>query len=127
MECPKCKSHMSEVEFGTVTIDRCDNCKGLWFDCNEINKLKEYSGADLVDSGEASTGKKYDTIRNIDCPSCKTKMIKMVDNDQPHIHFESCTVCYGVFLDAGELTDMLDNSILEKVYDFWLKVKGQEY
>ena len=33
-------------------------------------------------------------------------MIRMVDVEQPEIHFESCKFCYGRFLDPGEFRQL---------------------
>jgi Zn-finger nucleic acid-binding protein len=40
-------------------------------------------------------------------------MIRMVDHQQPHIHFESCTLCHGVFFDAGEFRDYKEVTVAE--------------
>ena len=126
MNCPKCNNVMEPKTFGTVKVDQCTTCKGLWFDMGEIDELRKYAGSDLVDSGDPALGKKFADIRKIDCPKCHTHMIKMVDANQPHIHFESCTSCFGIFLDAGEYSDMIDDNILDRIHDFWIKIKGQE-
>jgi Zn-finger nucleic acid-binding protein len=40
-------------------------------------------------------------------------MVKMVDARQPHIRYESCSVCYGVFFDAGEFRDYNKETVLD--------------
>ena len=44
-------------------------------------------------------------------------MISMVDLNQPHIKYEACTVCYGVFFDAGEFKDYKEKTILDLFKD----------
>ena len=44
-------------------------------------------------------------------------MLRMVDLDQPHIWYEECTVCHGIWLDAGELRDLSRKDLLDKVRD----------
>ena len=46
---------------------------------------------------------------------------RMADRRQPHIWYESCKVCYGVFFDAGEFTDFKEETLLD-----WFKgvIKG---
>lgn len=34
--CPKCKVDMEDRLFGGVTLDRCGQCQGLWFDGGEL-------------------------------------------------------------------------------------------
>ncbi len=105
MNCPKCNAAMENVAFEGVNVDRCTSCKGIFFDANENKALKEKKGAESIDTGDAATGKKMDKITNIKCPRCHASMIRMTDVDQHHIDYEACTVCYGVFLDAGEFKD----------------------
>jgi Zn-finger nucleic acid-binding protein len=113
MNCPKCAAAMEPVTFEGVTVDRCTGCKGIWFDANEQRALKEKKGAEAIDIGDAATGRKMDKITDIQCPRCHTRMIRMVDVDQHHIDYEACTVCYGMFLDAGEFKDLKDFTVSE--------------
>lgn len=113
MECPKCSSEMEKVAYQTIEVDRCTNCKGIWFDMLEHEKLKAMKGSESIDEGDPEVGKKYNEMGNIDCPVCQTRMVRMVDNIQPHIWYESCTVCYGVFFDAGEFKDYKEETVLD--------------
>jgi len=36
MHCPKCGSDMAEIQFHSVTIDKCHECGGLFFDKGEL-------------------------------------------------------------------------------------------
>jgi len=103
---------MDTVTYENVEIDRCTGCAGIWFDMLEADKLKELEGSEAIDSGDAKVGVEYDKKQKIDCPKCKTPMIRMVDHAQPHIHFESCTVCYGLFFDAGEFSDYKHENLM---------------
>ena len=40
-------------------------------------------------------------------------VVRMVDAQQPHIHYESCSVCYGVFFDAGEFRDYKEDNAMD--------------
>ena len=40
-------------------------------------------------------------------------MIRMVDRTQAHGWLESCPVCFGSFLDAGEFRDLTAHSIAD--------------
>lgn len=113
MECPKCHSAMEAVVYEGVEVDRCTECKGLWFDMLEHERLRERKGSEAIDDGNAEKGKAFDAVDEIQCPKCRTRMIRMVDKDQPHIRYESCGTCYGVFFDAGEFTDLKERSILD--------------
>jgi Zn-finger nucleic acid-binding protein len=45
----------------------------------------------------------------------------MVVNDQPHIWYEACPVCYGTYFDAGEFRDFKAETILDTVKDVFRK------
>lgn len=115
MDCPKCKSQMETVTAEQIETNRCTSCGGLWFDLREHEHLKRIAGSEAVDSGDPARGKQQDQVRNIDCPRCHTKMIGLVFPDQPHIHYEMCSVCYGVYFDAGEFADYAKMTLAERV------------
>jgi Zn-finger nucleic acid-binding protein len=95
---------MDEVTYGEVTIDRCTNCQGLWFDTGEAEQLKGKWMGDALDMGNVEEGKKWDAVDDIACPRCGTDMEKTSDPSQPHIWYEVCKD-HGMFMDAGEFTD----------------------
>jgi uncharacterized protein len=111
MNCPKCTSAMSTVSVGSVDVDRCTSCGGMWFDALEDKELKNAKSAKSVDTGNPKTGKAHNPKGKISCPKCKTRTIRMVDREQPHIWFESCPVCYGKFFDAGEFKDVAEKGL----------------
>jgi uncharacterized protein len=121
MECPKCKAPMEQVEYLSVEVDRCTECKGLWFDALEKEELKSLKGSEAVDTGDPRVGKRFNTVDRINCPVCHTRMIRMVDLDQPHIWYESCTVCGGSFFDAGEFKDYKDETVVDFVKRFFVR------
>ena len=123
MECPKCDSLMEQVQASGITVDRCSNCRGIWFDEFEKDELKNMKGADSIDIGDPKLGRKYGKIEDIDCPICHTKMTKMVDVEQSHIWFESCTICGGLFFDAGEFKDLSKKNFLDFIKDLLTRTR----
>jgi Zn-finger nucleic acid-binding protein len=113
MNCPKCQGSLEAVVYSSVEVDRCTDCKGIWFDSMEAQTLKEIQGSESIDTGDPATGTKLDEIGDINCPKCHTKMTKMVDLQQPHIRYEKCPVCYGVWFDAGEFKDYKEEGIMD--------------
>ena len=61
---------MEEVTLSTlkggVTVDRCKNCHGIWFDIGEAEALKDKWMSDYVDSGDPGVGRDHKKIRDID-------------------------------------------------------------
>src|ERR1041384_4951540 len=123
MDCPKCKTEMEPVNFGGVEVDRCKACQGIWFDAFEVTRLKEMRGSEAIDIGSAAVGQQKNKIDRIDCPRCHTPMIRMVDIDQHHIWFESCKVCKGLFLDAGEFRDLHSHTLIDYIKDLFAKAR----
>ncbi|MBN2684878.1 MAG: zf-TFIIB domain-containing protein [Pontiellaceae bacterium] len=121
MQCPKCNSEMEVVQFESVEVDRCTGCQGIWFDQFEVEDLKKMKGSEVIDCGDPKVGAQQNTNDHINCPKCHTPMIRMVDNQQPHIWYEGCVVCYGLFFDAGEFKDYKKETILDFFKDLRTK------
>lgn len=119
MNCPKCHAPMEEVVFQDVQVDRCTNCKGVWFDEFEREDLRWLKGSEVIDVGKRGVGKQFTKIDQVPCPKCggDNMMIRARDLQQIHIWFEQCRVCNGVFFDAGEFRDLKDDSIGDFIKD----------
>ena len=122
MNSPKCDQDMEKVVHEGIEVDRCVNCRGIWFDMLEADRLKKSEGSEAIDVGDAELGKSFNEIDRIQCPKCNEPMLRMVDGRQPHIWYESCPVCYGLFFDAGEFTDFKEETIL----DFFRDLAAEE-
>jgi len=103
---------MEKVTYQNIEVDRCTGCQGIWFDLLEHRELKGLAGSEKIDIAEAG---------NINCPVCQTRMTRLVDVEQPHLQYESCPVCYGVFFDAGEFRDYKAETILDFFRDLSAK------
>lgn len=119
MKCPKCQGSLESVVYADIEVDRCTDCHGIWFDSQEAQTLKEIEGSEAIDTGDPKIGSKYNTIEDINCPKCKTKMTKMVDLKQNHIWYEKCPICYGIWFDAGEFKDYKQEDIQDIFKDIF--------
>lgn len=119
VQCPKCGAPMARVVHEQIEIDRCEGCQGIWFDMLEMDRLRTVEGAEAIDTGDPSIGRNLNEKDCIDCPVCGTRMIRMVDAAQPHIWYEGCSSCHGVFLDAGEFTDIKTRDVFD-LFRGWL-------
>jgi len=106
MRCPKCRADMEQIEFEGTEIDRCEICRGIWFDAGEIELMRDNRAAVAIDTGDANVGKQSTAIDRYPCPRCSGSMVRVVDPQQRHIWYETCGSCGGSFLDAGELIDL---------------------
>lgn len=116
LTCPKCQEPLQPVLFANFEIDRCVSCQGLWFDLLEAQELKRVQGSEAIDSGDPKLGLQFNqTPAQIHCPKCQAGMTKMVDLQQPHIWYEKCPVCYGIWFDAGEFKDFKEATLLDYI------------
>ncbi len=113
MKCPKCKSPFVKVHFEGIQVDRCMSCHGLWLDALELQDLLKKKGSEALDIGDQRDFDKTSRIEDYLCPKDGSRMIKMVDVKQGHVWYESCGVCYGIFLDATELKELKDKSLMD--------------
>jgi Zn-finger nucleic acid-binding protein len=106
MRCPKCRADMEQLDIEGTEIDRCEICKGIWFDAGEIEVMRDHRIAAAIDTGDARIGKESNAIDSYQCPRCSGSMVRVVDPQQRHIWYETCASCNGSYLDAGELLDL---------------------
>ena len=126
MRCPKCESQFETITYENVEVDRCAGCGGIWFDALEKEDLQQIKEAGSIDSGDKRVGKKHNDMRNINCPKCEVKMLRVADKTQFHIEYEYCPTCFGTFFDAGEFKDLSELTVVErfkKMVDIWLAVR----
>ena len=117
MNCPKCENIMEPVEFGTdISVMRCTGCQGIFSNTETLQKMRDQWLADTVlDTGSAAEGAKHNVLEDIPCPSCNTIMHRVEDMDQVHVILDVCPSCDGVFLDAGELTDLKNVTLMDHI------------
>lgn len=100
LTCPKCVKPMSTWCPADVQIDHCTRCKGLWFDANELTRhLASIGSRRLTQQPEAGA----QTI--LPCPRCPRQ--KLVGGYLLDVAVESCPDCEGIFLDLGEVHELL--------------------
>lgn len=121
ISCPKCHIRMERLDAKGVELDRCFKCGGIWLDQGELDSLMNSKGGvkDAIaglDSGPASEpSSKRHVVSGVKCPRDTSGLITMVDLKQTHIQYEACTVCGGMFMDCGELKDLSQLTIRERL------------
>lgn len=116
INCPKCSGEMALVSYDEIKVDRCILCGGLWFQPNELRALRDdiWMADYILDSGDKRAGKKANAIKDIECPQCGITMLQEADEEQAHITYETCPNGHGIFLDAGEFTDLVHKTFWDK-------------
>lgn len=113
MKCPKCDSELKPLTHQSVEIERCSGCGGLWFDAFEHEELKRLGGSEKIDYSTKTTVPPGAGSGR--CPKDQQPLFVMVVAGQPHISYESCGVCHGVFFDAGEFKDFKEETFGERL------------
>ena len=53
MKCPSCQVNLSMSQREGVEIDYCPECRGVWLDRGELDKIVERAFAELVHASES--------------------------------------------------------------------------
>lgn len=102
MQCPKCEQALHPRRFGEVVVDQCPVCQGVWLDLGELPVLRQQQNTHYSQgSGETAV---YNVL-SAPCPHCggDGHMTRIHDLARPEIVMDTCPVCYGIWLDGGEL------------------------
>jgi Zn-finger nucleic acid-binding protein len=124
LRCPRDGTVMERVTLGTMSVDRCDICRGMWLDLGELQKLvARPTAAATLDPPMtlASTREmnKSMLVGAMVCPRDGETLRERADAKQEHVRVDECPSCKGVFLDAGELRDLSEHTIGEKLKRFF--------
>jgi len=114
MDCPICKNAMITLELADVEIDHCTECGGIWLDAGELELLlgEPENAKQLLDSFKVDSTSP-EKLRK--CPICDRKLQKViVGSGQPKLLIDKCRIGDGLWLDKGELQDILDRAQLDK-------------
>jgi len=104
---------MEALDYEGVEVDRCKDCKGIWFDVGERDLLRDKDAAVAIDTGDPCKGRQTNEIDRYRCPRCDGGMMRMADPQHAHIWYEECTSCRGSFFDAGEFSDLAQDTIAD--------------
>lgn len=106
--CPACERPMRKVSFNGVEVDECPFCAGQWFDTGEMEAI----------SAMAVIPQRFLKVFPIDgvqtrgpgqrhCPRCSKQLVVA---EVKGISMDVCAGCQGVWLDAGELGQVIDKA-----------------
>ncbi len=113
---------MIVLELAEVEVDYCTDCGGIWLDAGELELLlgNSQQTKQLLDSFKIDSSC---TEKRRKCPICLKKMQKivvgpstpsMVSGVEPPALIDKCARGDGLWLDKGELQDVLDKAKLDK-------------
>jgi len=119
MDCVKCDGTLNKVVVGGVEVDQCGKCSGTWFDFGELDQVLAQEDVDqlknAVDNNEGD-----DAERGV-CPRCggEGNMVAVASLKAKDVHIDTCPVCYGQWLDGGELKRLMAKGLFGSVASFF--------
>jgi len=102
MSCPKCHNvALQEIEIkrSGIKVDRCPQCKGVWFDAGELESLLSVAAKGL----KVPPGAQRSTI--LFCPRCPASLFRF-KYPQTYVKVEMCKECGGLWLDSDEFNEI---------------------
>lgn len=124
--CPADGVLMERLPVAGVEADRCPTCGRVWLDGRELERILETPGAATrLDTGPSDPdGPRAHRIGRKVCPRDRRQLVTIPDPEQPHITTELCMTCGGVLLDPGELKDLSQLTLRERLRGLVRRVKG---
>lgn len=107
MDCPKCAG--KRLEAATVKgieVDQCPACRGVWFDEQELSRLLATTPEELKPIARGRGDAAQDT-RPGRCPRDAQPLMRVRSARQPAVVVDVCPRCRGLWLDGGELAQLL--------------------
>ena len=99
MKCPKCGATLVKKSYkGMMEVDCCPNCRGMWLDFDELDRLEDVVFDDDLHKGSLIH---RETETEYVCPHCESKLqefqYRLYD-----LKLDTCQNGHGFWLDAGE-------------------------
>jgi Zn-finger nucleic acid-binding protein len=106
MICPVCNNPIVVLELDQVEIDHCLHCGGIWLDAGELELLLETEG-DRLRFKNFLTEDNSVKEKRYPCPICNKKMKKVFVGEGKKILIDKCKNNHGLWLDKGELEEVI--------------------
>ena len=129
MNCPRCESTLSPVEYDGVKVQVCSGCKGEWLEAGELQTLAEHHDEVFtpqeIQSLEAVNKEIFtpekDDHDELNCPACAEVTMEHFNYaDTSGIILHKCSECGGVWADKDQLQKV------EEVVDGWKECLNQD-
>ena len=97
--CPLCAVTMLREQKHALDLDRCPQCRGLWFDGSELD-------AYITGEGRSHAAPLHELVRLPDagallCPRCATPTLESWRSGP--VFLSRCQHCLGVFLEGADV------------------------
>ena len=105
VKCPHDDTILREVETGGFRVAGCPQCSGIWLTRDTLKQaINARHAADNLDPNEPPPSARPAPARRRQCPGCRCLL-------KPRwlhgIELDVCEQCHGLWLDAGELRQIV--------------------
>lgn len=111
MECPACHRTLRPVTIGGGTVEVClEGCAGIWFGSGELRRFTDPTDAagQALATFAGSSQVQVDVDQRRRCPRClDSVLMRHFFSAKRAVTVDECPTCAGVWLDAGELAQIL--------------------
>jgi Zn-finger nucleic acid-binding protein len=129
--CPTCSVELIPEKVATIQVDQCPECKGLWFEDQELRLAKDHADRDLVWMDFEIWN--HPELFQVDphhrmCPGCRSEMVA-IGYDSTKVNVDYCTTCHGIWLDKGDfqrIIEQLAKQLTQKTATEYLKASLSE-
>jgi uncharacterized protein len=111
MICPACQRPLSQMTIGDLTVQSCsEGCGGVWFGSQELRRFTDPGDAAgqalAAFAGEPQI--QVDSNQRRRCPKCPDSVLmRHFFSAKRAVMVDECPTCAGMWLDAGELGQIL--------------------
>lgn len=106
MHCPKCKEKVMETEtILSIEAQRCPHCHGLFLAAGRLQELLQKKDKDAVEKEPFTAMSDQKDMEMGRCPACDVDMEPCWG--PANMRLDKCPQCEAVFLDQGELSEIL--------------------
>ena len=111
MDCPVCRTPLLVVEYRGIELDYCVDCRGTWFDREELDLLFGEMLPDvetvLPDQMErVPSSEVEEKVRR--CPLCRKKMHKARVGQERKVLIDLCPLREGMWFDSREVARLAE-------------------
>lgn len=116
-KCPRCNKPLQTIDIkleGKFLIERCPDCKGLFFDPGELEAVLEKSVSHVYEIDYTRLDELVNARRSRDypvtyikCPVCQKLMNRINYGLLSGVIIDKCSA-HGIWLDGGELRQLLE-------------------
>lgn len=120
MDCPRCNVEMAELESEDVSLQRCQECSGVFIDPTDLNRLLLRNLLPVLDR---LGGRENLEEISVTCPECSVDMTVIEGDDKRGLKYEACESCGGIWIDLEDGEEEMA-AVESAIVDLFREMRG---